>query len=120
MSAANRGLIHQIEGAVKMKIPTYINLKINNAYLQQSRAAKRKGKQDARGTFDGVRSNGKLPKDEIILSPRATEMRELEGRMKAIPEVRQEKIEAVKGQIESKTYTVGGRLVAKSITDLLN
>ncbi len=76
MSADNRRLIHQIEGAVKMKIPTYINLKISNAYLQQSRAAKRKGKQDARGTFDGVRSNGKLPKDEIILSPRATEMRD--------------------------------------------
>ena len=103
-----------------MKIPTYLNLQINNAYLQQSRASQRKSSQDVRDTLEGSRSSEKLKKDEIIFSPRATEILELEGQTKSIPEVRQEKIEAVREQIESRTYTVDGKLVAKSIADLLN
>ena len=103
-----------------MKIPTYLNLQISNAYLQQSRAPQRKNKQDARDTLDGIRSNEKPQKDEIIFSPRATEILEIEGQAKAIPEVRQEKVEAIREQIESRTYTVNGKLIAKSISDLLN
>lgn len=98
-----------------MKIPDYLTLKVSDAYLRQSQATQRKDRHDARAT-----SELREPKkDEIILSARATEVRKFEGLVKTIPEVRQEKVEAVKRQIESRTYTVDGKLVAKGIADLL-
>ncbi len=99
-----------------MKIPNYLNVKINDAYLQQTRATQRKN-----GHKPGITSGPqKVKKDEIVLSPRATEVRELEGAAKSVPEVRQAKVEAIKGQIESNTYDVNGRLVADSMADLLS
>ncbi len=98
-----------------MRIPGYSNAKISDVYLRHVRASQRKDTGDTRAA-SGSR---KTKKDEIVLSPRATEIRELEGAAKAIPEVRQEKVEAIKGQIESKTYTANGKLVAQSIADLL-
>ena len=98
-----------------MKIPGYSNAKISDVYLRHTRSLRREETRDT-----GVASESrKAKKDEIVLSPRATEIRELEGAAKAIPEVRQEKVEAIKGQIESKTYTTNGKLVAQSIADLL-
>ncbi len=97
-------------------LPNSLSAKISDAYLQQTRAAQRKGGSNIRSTFKS--QNAK--KDEIILSPRATEIRELEGATKPVPEVRQEKVEGIKKQIESKTYNVKGRLVAQNIADLLN
>ena len=97
-----------------MKIPNYLNVKINDAYLRQARAAQRKNRHNSH-TTSGPQ---KAKKDEIVLSPRATEVRELEGAAKSVPEVRQEKVEAIKGQIESKTYNVNGKLIAQSIADL--
>ena len=99
-----------------MKIPNYLNVKVNDAYLQQARAAQRKNGHNSR-TMSGPQ---KAKKDEIVLSPRATEVRELEEAAESVPEVRQEKVEAVRGQIESKTYNVNGKLVAQSIADLLS
>ncbi len=98
-----------------MKIPNYLNVKINDAYLQQTRATQRKNGHKSRITSGPQ----KVKKDEIVLSPRATEVRELDGAAKSVPEVRQEKVDAIKGQIESKTYNVNGKLIAQSIADLL-
>lgn len=99
-----------------MKIPGYLNAKISDAYLQQTRVVQSKDRQK----LHSVPESRKAKKDEIVLSPRAAEARELEGKAKSIPEVRQEKVEAIKGQIESKTYTVNGKLIAQSIADLLS
>ncbi len=98
-----------------MKIPGYSNAKINDVYLRHTRSPRREETRDTRAASE----SRKAKKDEIVLSPRATEIRELEGVVKAIPEVRQEKVEAIKGQIEAKTYNVNGRLVAGSIADIL-
>ena len=99
-----------------MKIPNSLNARISEVYLQQSRAAQRKGGNDTRSTSKS--QNAK--KDEIVLSPRATEIRELEEATKPIPEVRQAKVEAVKRQIEANTYNVKGKLVAQSMAGLLS
>lgn len=98
-----------------MKIPNSLNAKIGDTYLQQARAAQRKGGNTTRSTSKS--QNAK--KDEIVLSPRATEIRELEEATKAVPEVRQEEVETVKRQIEANTYNVKGKLVAQNIADLL-
>ena len=93
-----------------MKIPGYYNSQISKAHLQKSQVTQRKKPKP---------ESGKLKKDEMVLSPRATEVREFEELSKTIPEVRHEKIGAVKKQVQSKTYTVDGKAVARSIIDLL-
>ena len=99
-----------------MKIPNYLNIKISDAYLQQAQAKQSRNSGNPRSTSESLKAG----KDEIVLSPRATEIRELEGSAKSIPEVRQEKVEAIKGQLASRTYNVNGKLVAQSIADLLS
>ncbi len=98
-----------------MRIPGYSNAKVSDVYLRHVRASQRNDTSDTRAS-SGARTT---KKDEIVLSPHVTEIRELEGAAKAISEVRQEKVEAIKRQIESKTYTTNGKLVAQSIVDLL-
>lgn len=99
-----------------MKIPNSLNARVSDTYLRQSRATQRKGGNDTRATLKS--QNAK--KDEIVLSPRATEIRELEEATRPIPEVRQEKVETVKRQIEANTYNVKGKLVAQNMTGLLS
>ena len=99
-----------------MKIPNSLNAKISDAYLQQARVTQRKGGNNTHSTSKS--QNAK--KDEIVLSPRATEIRELEEAAKAAPEVRQEKVETVKRQIEANTYNVKGKLVAQNMSGLLS
>jgi len=71
----------------------YQNPHINKTYLRQSRATEQK---------KSASESGKpKEKDEIVLSPQANELRKLEEAAKSIPEVRQEKVEAVKERIES-------------------
>ena len=106
-----------------MKIPDYLNVKISEAYLRQSRAAQRKSTsahtQAASRATHAQAGGQQKPRDEIILSSHATEAREFEAIAKVIPEIRQDKVNAVKTQVESKAYSVNGKLVAKSIVDLL-
>ena len=99
-----------------MKIPNYLNIKISDAYLRQAQAKQSRNGKNVRAKSESLKAG----KDEIVLSPRANEIRELEGSAKSIPEIRQEKAEAIKGQIESRTYNVNGKLVAQSIADLLS
>lgn len=110
-----------------MKIPDYLNVKISEAYLRQSQAAQRKNtatrtQAASRSTpaHTSGRSRGQQkPRDEIILSSHATEAREFEAIARVIPEIRQDKVDAVRTQVESKAYSVNGKLVAKSIIELL-
>ena len=95
-----------------MKIPSYIN--VNDAYLRHIRAIQSKSKGPR-----GVSESRKQEKDEIILSPRSAEVRQIEELIKDIPDVQSRKIESVKKQIESNTYAVNGNMVAKSIIDFL-
>ena len=58
-----------------MNIPGSLNARVSDAYLQPARAAQRKDGLDNRAASGSL----KTKKDEIILSPHATEIRELEG-----------------------------------------
>lgn len=103
-----------MKGDAKMKIYDYSNPKISGAYLKQYQAAQRKDTGGARASE--LRNSGK---DEVLLSQSITEVHNLEGLVKSLPDLRQDKIETIKSQIESNTYNVSGKLVAKSISDFL-
>ncbi|HOP85415.1 MAG TPA: flagellar biosynthesis anti-sigma factor FlgM [Syntrophorhabdaceae bacterium] len=53
--------------------------------------------------------------DKVELSTKRQEIQKLVDKVKAIPEVRMEKVEKIKEAIKSETYNVKGELVAKSI-----
>ena len=57
-------------------------------------------------------------KDKDKSSPRAVEVRRYTKIAKDLPDVRQEKVEAIKKQIESGTYRISTEEVARSIVDL--
>lgn len=86
--------------------------KLDKTYLRQSRSADQKQKTS---------ENSKTKKtDEIILSPRAAELQKYEELTKSIPEIREDKAKSIKDQIESASYEVNGKSVAKSIIDLIS
>ena len=53
-----------------------------------------------------------------MLPPHDDEVRRLTELAKALPDVRMEKIESIRKQIESGTYAIPAEAVAKSILDL--
>ncbi len=57
-------------------------------------------------------------KDKDTLSPRAAEIRKHVELAKNISDVRQEKVEIIKKQIEAGTYDVSAESVAGSLIDL--
>ena len=57
-------------------------------------------------------------KDENVLSSRAAEVRRLRELAKTIPDIRQDKIDTIKKQIESGVYNASGESVAESISKL--
>ena len=57
-------------------------------------------------------------KSKETLSSRDAEIQKFVELAKGLPDVREEKIEAVKRKIESGTYDVSAKLVAGSIVDL--
>lgn len=92
-----------------MKIPHHSNPRIGRAYLRPPPVAQRK---------TSISRSRKLNKDEVILSSRAAEVQMLRKLANDVPDVRQEKIDAIKKQIEAGTYNVSARSVAESIIDL--
>ena len=91
-----------------MKIPHHPNPRIGRAYLRPPPVVQRK---------TSISRSRKLSKDKVILSPRATEVQRLKKLANDVPDVRQEKIDAIKRQIETGTYNVSAKSVAKSIID---
>ena len=87
------------------------NLGLEKTYLRQSRSVDQKR---------SVSDSAKVKKtDEIILSPRAAEMQKFDEIVKSLPDIQEERSDAIKKQIESGEYRINGQSVAKCIIDLL-
>lgn len=70
--------------------------------------------KSAKDTGTEAKVNGDTT-DKVELSSRQEEIARLKERVKAAPDVRQEKVDQVKGAIANETYNVKGELVARSI-----
>ena len=53
--------------------------------------------------------------DKVELSGRKEEIQRIADRVKAAPDVRQEKVERIQSEVAAGTYNVKGQLVARSI-----
>ena len=59
-------------------------------------------------------------RDRVALSPQAEQIREATGLIRSIPDVREEKIARIKGEIEQNTYKVDAQKLAdKMLKDAL-
>ncbi|MGL6173162.1 MAG: flagellar biosynthesis anti-sigma factor FlgM [Cellulosilyticaceae bacterium] len=59
-------------------------------------------------------------KDEVIFSPQALEIQNAHKAAKASPDVRAEKVAAIKEQIKSGTYTIDAKAVSEKIISRLD
>ena len=59
----------------------------------------------------------RLRKEDISLSPHAAEVRKFTELAKTLPDVRREKVEAIKKQIEAGTYKISAEQIAKKMMD---
>ncbi|MGB9595950.1 MAG: flagellar biosynthesis anti-sigma factor FlgM [Candidatus Poribacteria bacterium] len=95
-----------------MKIFNYYDsLRIDKTYLRQSRSVDQK---------KSVSDTTKTKKtDELVLSSHISEMQKYEDIVKNLPDIQEEKSNAIGKQIESGKYKIDGKSVAKSIIDLI-
>jgi flagellar biosynthesis anti-sigma factor FlgM len=91
-------------------------MKIDNRQLQLldnlSKPSSVKTKTDVSKAVTQTATN---TTDKVELSGWKEEVTRLKDKVKALPDVREERVAAVQEQIKSETYNVKGELVAKSI-----
>jgi flagellar biosynthesis anti-sigma factor FlgM len=92
-----------------MSIPCYYNTRMSKVHLRPPPVAQRK---------TSASKPRHLKRDQVSLSLRAAEALKLSKLARTIPDIRQEKVEATRRQIESGTYTIYGRAVARSIVNI--
>jgi flagellar biosynthesis anti-sigma factor FlgM len=86
--------------------------KIDKTYLKQSRSI---GQKQNNSESSNVKKT-----DEIIISPKATELQKYKEAVKSFPEIREDKTKSIKDQLESGNYKINGKSIAKSIIDLIS
>jgi negative regulator of flagellin synthesis FlgM len=90
---------------------------ISGKNIQQ--IAKIYGDQVKPAKMNKSESTGKLAPDEVVLSTEAKEFSQMLQKLKAMPEVRQDKVQAIEGQLASGTYQVDSKAVAQKILQSL-
>jgi negative regulator of flagellin synthesis FlgM len=88
------------------------------SYIQNTDAANTGAAQQTAKTNHHHRSQRAA--DEVTLSDTARQMAAAQDAVKAAPDVRQDKVDAIKQQIESGTYQVSARVLARKMVDTAN
>jgi negative regulator of flagellin synthesis FlgM len=83
-------------------------------------AAQLQNKPKAGGEESNVSDNPALKSDTVVLSDAANRIQEAQSQIKAIPDVRTDKVAELKSQIEKGTYEIKSEAIAeKMIRDSL-
>lgn len=69
-------------------------------------------------TFDKSRHLGK--KDKLVISNMAKDFNIAMDKIKKLPDIRKEKVERIKEQVQSGTYNVEGRLIAEKMLESID
>ena len=64
-----------------------------------------------------IKTNQKPPGDTIEISPQAKNIKTLTTKTLALPDIREEKVTAIKQQIDSGKYNISAEQIAKSMLD---
>ena len=63
--------------------------------------------KQAAGTF--------LPEEKVALSARARDIQQIKNAVASLPEIREEKVQELKSQIENGTYNISGTKIAEKM-----
>ena len=103
---------------MKEKLPKEMLMKTQRDHSSQINKNHPKPPAAKKKKTSASKSDKAKKKDTIEVSSRSDEVRRLIELAKLAPDVRSEKIEAIKKQIKAGTYRVSADSVARSIADL--
>jgi flagellar biosynthesis anti-sigma factor FlgM len=107
--AASRDVNSKEKLPKEMAMKIIPNPRIGKAYLRPPPVTQRK---------TSISRAKRLRKDEFSMSSRAAEVQRIAKLADDVPDVRQERIDAIKKQIKAGKYSVPASAVAKSIINL--
>ena len=105
-------------GSIEEKLPKEITMKIQSDGSPPVKGNHLKPPATERKKSSIPRSEKSGKKDAVQLSSRADEILRLTKLAKSEPDMRLDKVNAIKKQIEAGTYSVSADSVARSIADL--
>lgn len=99
-----------------MKIPDRQNMAEMEGHIKRSSRNKDVSPENSKPSVKAEREGlAATSSDNVHLSAKARELQESRKALDAVPEVRKEKVEELKGRIESGSYNVKGEEIADAI-----
>ena len=99
--------------------------KVDDATLQMILQYQKTDKVEDRASEKAAAANNLVPEEKVNLSTTAKDVQNLKNAISKLPDVREEKVQALKDQIEKGTYRVDAdkvadKMVGESLIDLLS
>jgi len=99
--------------------------KVDDATLQMIQQYQKTEKVEDRSSEKAGAANNLVPEEKVNLSTTAKDVQNLKNAISKLPDVREEKVQALKDQIEKGTYRVDAdkvadKMVGESLIDLLS
>ena len=99
--------------------------KVDDATLQMIQQYQKTEKVEDRASEKAGAANNLVPEEKVNLSTTAKDVQNLKNAISKLPDVREEKVQALKDQIEKGTYRVDAdkvadKMVGESLIDLLS
>jgi negative regulator of flagellin synthesis FlgM len=93
---------------MNVKIGAVGSDKINSEYI----------KRDIKRIKQGEKASNNIePGDKVELSPKALDLKEMQMKTMSFPEVRPEKVEQIKTQLDSDTYNISPGKIAERLIE---
>jgi negative regulator of flagellin synthesis FlgM len=99
--------------------------KVDDATLQMIQQYQKTEKVEDRASEKAAAANNLVPEEKVNLSTTAKDVQNLKNAISKLPDVREEKVQALKDQVEKGTYRVDAdkvaeKMVGESLIDLLS
>jgi negative regulator of flagellin synthesis FlgM len=99
--------------------------KVDDATLQMIQQYQKTDKVEDRASEKAAAANNLVPEEKVNLSTTAKDVQNLKNAISNLPDVREDKVQALKDQIEKGTYRVDAgkvadKMVGESLIDLLS
>lgn len=99
--------------------------KVDDATLQMIQQYQKTEKVEDRAPEKAASANNLVPEEKVNLSTTAKDVQTLKNAISSLPDVREEKVQALKDQIEKGTYRVDAdkvaeKMVGESLLDVLS
>lgn len=98
-----------------MKIPGTPGQFKSTVSKTSSKEAKKAGAKDGKVSGSGKKSAQGTTAEKVLLSPKAKDIAKINEIIKASPDIRTEKVERIKSEIATGTYSVDGKEIAEKI-----